>query len=1003
MNTQRPIQRWLLACAAFAFALTPLAAASPPHGQALAAASQEHYLIITADLFLDHLSPYISLKESQGYSVTVKALSEIGYTADAIKSFVQYLYDGPNPPAYLFFVGDDRFIPTWPMTTDVLARTDYYYADLDGLPGNLPDLLYGRLPVRNTQELDDWIAKMEAYSQVDGNEPWIKSASFIATDSDTLVGSKQAAEFTEAVHDYVISQYTLPNGFSGNFPNNPQPGGDMLYPVKYGANHDHVVNSLNSGRSLVVYNGLGSNTAWLGPLFDQEDVRAMTGPPIPLALGLASDTVDFNASDSLARTWVTQADSGALAYIGSSADTYFEQDGELEKRFFLKLFENPADPASLGEALQYALERVGARYPQNALHYLEAYQIFGDPSLQMVLGPKPPDYSLTASPERLSLCGDGQAQTSLQVMAFYGFDSPVTLTAVNMPPGMSAVIQPNPIRPGETAALTITTTGLDLGSYPVTIQGDANGLIRQFELLVSVDGLAPAAPTLLDPPPLARSTSLRPNFTWEASPAAVSYEIEIASDHLFQSIFLSETDLSEPIYTPPIEFPPGSTFWWRVRGVNHCGLGAYSLPGRFTTRAAEFTCPDGTPQVIYATDFESDPGGWSAAGSNNIWALTVSDSFSPVWSYFASSEVVLPGEQRLVSPAILLPGLNQAPIELSFWSRHSFENTTECKDGGLLEISADDGINWQVISEESLLSIPYDGVISSAHQNPLGGLRAWCGQREWSHFTVRLEEYHGQEIRLGWLMGTDDSTPEGEGWYIDDVVVQSCRYPPPPGVTLEPASAHQTGIPGQTLTYALQATNTGPQPADFEVTAQGGQWATVVDPVLLSLDPGQSDQVIVTVSIPEDAAPGAVDRSEVTALYALDHAVNARAVLETRVILYRLSLSSPQTEKRGWPGQSVAFSALVTNTGNVPDSVDLSLDLPGGWTAAPLTSPLELFPGESREIFATVFIPPGAADGASETLTLEAASRGNPAVSARLELRVIVAYPRLYLPLVMGP
>ncbi len=996
MTVQYPFQRWLLAFAAFALALSPLTAAPPPPGISLQTEAAGNYLILSADLFAGRLDDFAALKQAQGYAVTLVYLSQIGgntqqYIQDYVKSW--YVPD-PNLQQYLLLVGDSNFIPVW--QSDHGTGTDLYYATMGGPGDDIPDLYAGRLPFRNTADLDQWVSKILAYEQNKADETWPKRASFIATDSPNFY------QAVEQAHNKVVADHMVTN-FNGSFPNDPQPGGDKLYPRTYGATNADVKDGLNAGPALAVYNGLGSSTAWLGPAITQKDVRELTGPPVPLVLSLANSTSDFSEIESLADTWVMRPGSGALTFIGSSSPiAVIEHQIELEKQIFLKLFETPADPATLGQALHYGLKMVGERYPENARQYWQDYQLFGDPSLQIALEPNAPDYALALSPDRLSLCGDGQAQTSLQVIGRYGFDSPVTLFMEGLPSGMSCEIQPDPIRPGETAVLTITASGLDLGSYLLTVRGVGDSLVRTAELLVTIDGRAPGAVTLLEPPAFFLNAPLRPRFSWEASPDAASYEIEIASDHLFQSIGIAAGGLTAAEYVPSDDLSWGATYWWRVRGVNHCGPGAYSLPRRFTTQSAGLACPGGTPVESYATDFESGGSGWSTAGIGNTWALKAADSFSPVWSFFASSDLSLPGEQTLVSPSILLPGLDQAPIKLGFWSRHSFENAAECKDGGLLEISTDGGVSWQAIPESRLLSIPYDGVISSAHHNPLGGSSAWCGEREWSHFVVNLDDYHDQQIRLRWRLGTDDSTPEGEGWYIDDVAVQSCWYPPPPGVTLEPASAQLTGSPGETLIYTLRAANTGPEAADFELAASGFQWPTEIEPALLRLEPGQSGDVTVTVLIPEDAGPDDFDRANIDVFYVPDHAVNAGAVLETRVRLYRLSLSSPQAEARGRPGDEIRFSVQVTNAGNVPDTVDLHLSSLSGWAAGPLTGPLELAAGQTEEVLVTAVIPLDAADGTREELTLEAISRGDPRVSARIALRGTAAWPRIYLPLMMS-
>lgn len=128
-------------------------------------------------------------------------------------------------------------------------------------------------------------------------------------------------------------------------------------------------------------------------------------------------------------------------------------------------------------------------------------------------------------------------------------------------------------------------------------------------------------------------------------------------------------------------------------------------------------------------------------------------------------------DQYLVSPSIsLVDGADSAA--LIFWSKQEIEDMSSgCYDGGLLEISTDDGGSWtQIVPTVDV----YDGPVSASYDNPAAGLDAWCGDPEdWTKSVVMLSAYSGQTIRLRFRM-TSDSSVSKDGWYLDDLRVQSC-------------------------------------------------------------------------------------------------------------------------------------------------------------------------------------------------------------------------------------
>ncbi|MCL4559501.1 MAG: hypothetical protein M1281_02660 [Chloroflexi bacterium] len=72
---------------------------------------------------------------------------------------------------------------------------------------------------------------------------------------------------------------------------------------------------------------------------------------------------------------------------------------------------------------------------------------------------------------------------------------------------------------------------------------------------------------------------------------------------------------------------------------------------------------------------------------------------------------------------------------------------------------------------------------------------------------------------------------------------------------LDPLSDAQTGFPQQTLLYELQLTNTGKSTTLFELSLTGNGWGAL-NSSSLSLNPGQSGTIQVSVTIPPAAPDG---------------------------------------------------------------------------------------------------------------------------------------------------
>jgi hypothetical protein len=387
-----------------------------------------------------------------------------------------------------------------------------------------------------------------------------------------------------------------------------------------------------------------------------------------------------------------------------------------------------------------------------------------------------PGFSLAVTPSNNSVCAGTPANYSVSVGSTSGFNGAVTLAATGNPASSTVSFTPNPVPtlPG-TSALQVVTTGVAAGSYPLTINGTATGASNQSASTnLAVFAGVPGAPTLTAPANASTGQAVRPTFTWTGSNTE-SYKIDVATDSAFSSIILTQT-LVGTTFTPAADLSSNATFYWRVTPTNPCGSGVASPTFTFATQALPGDCTVGTtPQTVYSYDFESGLNGWTlGAGSiGNTWADNLASFHGGAHSWKATDSAVI-SDQRFVSPSIVLPS-GQLPLTLQFWHKRDLEpNTaTSCYDGGILEASTNAGATWTQVNSAALLTDPYTGPVSSGFTNPLAGLQAWCGVQDWTREIVDVAGYAGQTAQFRFRLGSDSSVGH-DGWYLDDVKVQSC-------------------------------------------------------------------------------------------------------------------------------------------------------------------------------------------------------------------------------------
>jgi hypothetical protein len=210
-----------------------------------------------------------------------------------------------------------------------------------------------------------------------------------------------------------------------------------------------------------------------------------------------------------------------------------------------------------------------------------------------------------------------------------------------------------------------------------------------------------------------------------------------------------------------------------------------ALPGPLnvvSTHALNYDDRRGASNVETA---ESERHGWTSVGdpvtAPNI-AAWQRRALSPVRHVFwgpdnngqtDGEKADLPDEQSLVSP-LLEAGPD--PLVISFQHRFAFEGGNW--DGGLIELSADDGASWVDVGTSL-----YNGSTNASTSAPIGASRRAFVARSpgWPNFTSASLDlgtaYAGQKLRLRFRIGADESTG-APGWDIDDIAVSGLARNP---------------------------------------------------------------------------------------------------------------------------------------------------------------------------------------------------------------------------------
>lgn len=169
----------------------------------------------------------------------------------------------------------------------------------------------------------------------------------------------------------------------------------------------------------------------------------------------------------------------------------------------------------------------------------------------------------------------------------------------------------------------------------------------------------------------------------------------------------------------------------------------------------------------------SIPAAWTISpASGTTWGVSSAQSHSSPNAFFVPNPSVLSDIRLSTSAAYTLSPVSVSNYTtFSFW--HSF-NTEEGWDGGVVEISTNNGSTW-VDLESKMIAGKYNGSLGTGSNNPIGGRSAFTGSTAgFIQTIINLSSYAGQSVMIRFRFASDDNTaPTGGGWYVDDITITS--------------------------------------------------------------------------------------------------------------------------------------------------------------------------------------------------------------------------------------
>jgi uncharacterized repeat protein (TIGR01451 family) len=337
--------------------------------------------MVTHGDFAGALAPLVRAHQAEGKTSAVVPIGNLydefnfgEHSPFAIKRFLQSaLMNWKKPPTYLLLNGraslDPRnylgfghldLVPTRIVaSSSLMTASDDWFSDFKD--NGIPTIATGRLPVSTVAEARLVAEKISTYEGQSTNGPWTSNALFIADKDD-------------------IESFTKDSGtVQGGLPATMQVTHIFVDNVGVTAARGNIVNSINSGQSLVNYLGHGSEEQWAGPnIFDENSANSLTNGsqlPVFLIMNCLNGFFQDVYAQPLGVSLILASNGGGVAVLASSGLNQPTPQTTLDALVVQSAFS--ASGMALGDAVVKAKSNIADPDVRRT------FVLFGDPAMKI--------------------------------------------------------------------------------------------------------------------------------------------------------------------------------------------------------------------------------------------------------------------------------------------------------------------------------------------------------------------------------------------------------------------------------------------------------------------------------------------------------------------------------------------------------------------------------------------------------------------------------------------
>ncbi len=338
-----------------------------------ASSNEADFVIITPNSLKDQAEVLADMRQSQGLKTVVVDIEDIydeynfgRRSAQAIKEFLQDASSNwTQQPGYVLLFGDSSYdqrnylnqiardlIPTKLIDTQFMeTSSDGWLADFDN--DGVEDMSLGRIPVVNTAEATQMVAKLGRYDQ---QEERLKTTDLLIADN-----------FFEGYSNYLES--FLPEDTEAVRVDRSQ-----MSDVQMRA---RILLEIKENPMVVTYTGHGATGIWVNAnVLKQTDVSEFSNDKLAffMLMTCLNGFTHNPYGDSLAET-LLKAENGAIAVWASSGSTYASGQIFMSQKATQDLFADTDNSSSVGDLTR------AAKLTTSDMDARRTWQLIGDPTI----------------------------------------------------------------------------------------------------------------------------------------------------------------------------------------------------------------------------------------------------------------------------------------------------------------------------------------------------------------------------------------------------------------------------------------------------------------------------------------------------------------------------------------------------------------------------------------------------------------------------------------------